>query len=177
MTGPGPFMNGSAMTFVLVNGPAAITLRDWQQRGDVDSARSDHAPSNRRKGSVTAQAAGWTVLPVWGGLPRADLFMALPDPGTPCFYYHPSPTTTTWARTYSKTSRRSTRRSGSRPAWPAPPARWNGVAREHGSNLPSHHTLGAAPRQPLGLVIPIAEPGAVRSDGDGLLDGRHLRGR
>jgi hypothetical protein len=86
MRGPGPFMNGSAMTFVLVNGPAAITLRDWQQRGDVDSARSDHAPSNRRKGSVTAQAAGWTVLPVRGGLPRADLFMALPDPRTPCFY-------------------------------------------------------------------------------------------
>jgi len=50
----------------------------------------DYNAANRRKASITARAAGFTVLPVSGGrLRQADLFQVLPGPGTPRFGYQP----------------------------------------------------------------------------------------
>jgi hypothetical protein len=35
MAGLGPVTTGSAMTLVFISGPVAITVRDWEQRGEV----------------------------------------------------------------------------------------------------------------------------------------------
>ena len=84
---------GSVMKFVFVNGRVAISVRYWEERGEVTDggARVELRRVEQVEGpNHRAGAAGFTVLPVSdGGLWRADLFMVLSDPGTPCFHYHP----------------------------------------------------------------------------------------
>ena len=81
------------MKFVFVNGRVAVTVRYWEERGEVTDggARVELRRVDQVEGlNHRAGAAGFTVLPVSnGGLWRADLFMVLSDPGTPCFHYHP----------------------------------------------------------------------------------------
>lgn len=81
------------MKFVFVNGRVAISVRYWEERGDVidGGARVELRRVEQVEGSKHRPgAAGFTVLPISdGGLWRADLFMVLSDPGTPCFHYHP----------------------------------------------------------------------------------------
>ena len=81
------------MKFVFVNGRVAISVRYWEERGAVidGGARVEIRRVEQVEGlNHRAGAAGFTVLPVSdGGLWRADLFMVLSDPGTPCFHYHP----------------------------------------------------------------------------------------
>jgi hypothetical protein len=86
------------MKFVFVNGRVAIIVRYWEQRyweqdnqvidggARVELRRVDQVEGpGHRPG-----AAGFTVQPIGdGGLWRADLFMVLSDPGTPCFHHHP----------------------------------------------------------------------------------------
>ena len=81
------------MKFVFVNGRVAIIVRYWEQRDKIveGGARVELRRVEQVEGrNHRAGAAGFTVLPVSdGGLWRADLFMVLTDPGTPCFHYHP----------------------------------------------------------------------------------------
>jgi hypothetical protein len=81
------------MKYVFVNGRVAVIVRYWEQHGPVvdggarvELRRVEQVAGERHR----AGAAGFTVLPVSdGGLWRADLFMVLSEPGTPCFHYHP----------------------------------------------------------------------------------------
>jgi hypothetical protein len=81
------------MKYVFVNGRVAVIVRYWEQHGPVvdggariELRRVEQVEGDRHR----AGAAGFTVLPVSdGGLWRADLFMVLSEPGTPCFHYHP----------------------------------------------------------------------------------------
>jgi hypothetical protein len=79
--------------FVFVNGRVAIIVRYWEQHAEMvdGGARVELRRVEQVEGrNHRAGAAGFTVLPVSdGGLWRADLFMVLSDPGTPCFHYHP----------------------------------------------------------------------------------------
>jgi len=83
--------------FVFVNGRVAIVVRYWEQaidrivEGIVDGGARVEV---RRVEQLTgpghrAGNAGFSVLPVSDGLWRADLFMVINQPGTPCFHYHP----------------------------------------------------------------------------------------
>lgn len=81
------------MKFVFVNGRVAIVIRYWEQMGP-DTEGGARVELRRVEQVEGAQhrpgAAGFTVLPIsGGGLWRADLFMVLSAPGTPCFHYHP----------------------------------------------------------------------------------------
>jgi hypothetical protein len=82
------------MKYVFVNGRAAIVIRYWEERGRladggarVEIRRVEQVEGPRHRPG----AAGFTVGPVGGGtgIWRADLFMVLSHPGTPCFHYHP----------------------------------------------------------------------------------------
>jgi hypothetical protein len=82
------------MKYVFVNGRAAIVIRYWEERGRladggarVEIRRVEQVEGPRHRPG----AAGFTVGPVGGGtgIWRADLFMVLSQPGTPCFHYHP----------------------------------------------------------------------------------------
>src|ERR1700733_8971143 len=81
------------MKYVFVNGRVAVIVRYWEQQGPVTDggARVELRRVEQVEGAGhRAGAAGFTVLPISdGGLWRADLFMVLSDPGTPCFHYHP----------------------------------------------------------------------------------------
>ena len=81
------------MKYVFVNGRVAVIVRYWEQHGPVvdGGARVELRRVEQVEGeNHRAGAAGFTVLPVSdGGLWRADLFMVLSEPGTPCFHYHP----------------------------------------------------------------------------------------
>jgi hypothetical protein len=81
------------MKYVFVNGRVAVIVRYWEQQGPVTDggARVELRRVEQIEGANhRAGAAGFTVLPISdGGLWRADLFMVLSDPGTPCFHYHP----------------------------------------------------------------------------------------
>ena len=81
------------MKFVFVNGRVAIIVRYWEQRDQAieGGARIDIRRLEQVEGhNHRAGAAGFTVLPMSdGGLWRADLFMVLSEPGTPCLHYHP----------------------------------------------------------------------------------------
>jgi hypothetical protein len=82
------------MKYVFVNGRVAVIVRYWEQRDSVvdGGARVELRRVEQVEGAAhRAGAAGFTVLPVAdGGLWRADLFMVLSEPGTPCFHYHPA---------------------------------------------------------------------------------------
>jgi hypothetical protein len=82
------------MKFVFVNGRAAIVIRYWEERGTLadGGARVEIRRVEQVEGPMHRPgAAGFTVAPVGGGggIWRADLFMVLSQPGTPCFHYHP----------------------------------------------------------------------------------------
>jgi hypothetical protein len=81
------------MKYVFVNGRVAVIVRYWEQHGPVvdGGARVEIRRVEQVEGeNHRPGAAGFTVLPVSdGGLWRADLFMVLSEPGTPCFHYHP----------------------------------------------------------------------------------------
>jgi hypothetical protein len=81
------------MKYVFVNGRVAVIVRYWEQHGPVvdGGARVELRRVEQVEGeNHRPGAAGLTVLPISdGGLWRADLFMVLSEPGTPCFHYHP----------------------------------------------------------------------------------------
>jgi hypothetical protein len=77
------------MKFVFVNGRAAIVIRYWEERGSL--ADGGARVEIRRVEQAEGPRHRFTVAPVGGGggIWRADLFMVLSQPGTPCFHYHP----------------------------------------------------------------------------------------
>jgi hypothetical protein len=81
------------MKYVFVNGRVAVIVRYWEQHGPIvdGGARVEMRRVEQVEGeNHRPGAAGVTVQPSSdGGIWRADLFMVLSDPGTPCFHYHP----------------------------------------------------------------------------------------
>lgn len=81
------------MKFVFINGRLSIIVRYWEQQAAVvdGGARVELRRVDQLEGpNHRPGAAGVAIRPISeGGLWRADLFMMLSDPGTPCFHFHP----------------------------------------------------------------------------------------